>query len=171
MMPQRILEFADFMQQRLRIMPNIQKQIETLKAEITRLEEEQQKAEQEKRALDSASEQIDSILTETGISLETYIGYNLKKISRIVHKLEASQTTSPVSPAKKTSKARTPTRKRRKSSKPTITVKIPAGQYSRLPSQPEHVFEVKKKGPRPKLLKDYAEEVGLEAFLDQCRIS
>jgi hypothetical protein len=151
-------------------MSNIQKQIETLKAEILRLEEEQQRAEQEKRALDSASEQINSVLTETGISLETYIGYNLKKISRIVHKLEASQATKAASPTKKPSKARTPTRRRQKSSRPTITVKIPAGQYSKLPSQPEHVFEVKEKGPRPKLLKAYAEEVGLEAFLDQCRI-
>jgi hypothetical protein len=49
-------------------------------------------------------------------------------------------------------------------------VKIPAGKYTNIPSEPETLFEVKEKGPRPKVLKNYAEEVGLEQFLDQCRV-
>jgi vacuolar-type H+-ATPase subunit I/STV1 len=151
-------------------MPNIQKQIDTLKAEISRLEKEQEKAEQEKRALQAVTKQVTSVLKENGVSLEAYIRFNLIKVSRIVQKFEAEQplntekpvkTTAPSSRKKKTLKAR----------KAKNIVKIPAGRYSKLPSQPEQIFEVKEKGPRPKALKAYAEEVGLEAFLEKCRIS
>ncbi|MES9941603.1 MAG: hypothetical protein ABW104_08395 [Candidatus Thiodiazotropha sp. 6PLUC2] len=153
-------------------MPNIEKQIEALKAEITRLEKEQQKADQEKRALRNASEQITAILKENDVSFEAYIGYQLKKVSRIVDKLLEKQATKASAPVKKPVKSRT-TSKRRQAvkSKAKITVKIPAGQYGKLPAQPEQVFEVKEKGPRPKILKAYAEEIGLEAFLSQCRIN
>ncbi|MEW8625845.1 MAG: hypothetical protein AB2551_08850 [Candidatus Thiodiazotropha sp.] len=151
-------------------MPNIQKQIESLKAEITRLEKEQQKAEQEEQALKEVSTKIAAILKESGISFESYITHHIKRVSRIVEKLELKSGTNTAAPAKKTSKARS-AKKPRKASKPTITVKIPAGRYGKLPNQPEMVFEVKEKGPRPKALKAYAEEVGLETFLDQCRMN
>ncbi|MCU7916277.1 MAG: hypothetical protein KZQ65_10395 [Candidatus Thiodiazotropha sp. (ex Gloverina cf. vestifex)] len=51
-----------------------------------------------------------------------------------------------------------------------MTIKIPAGKYGNLPAEPDKVFNVKEKGPRPKALKSYAEEIGLEAFLAQCRL-
>ncbi len=151
-------------------MPNIQKQIESLKAEITRLEQEQQKTEQEQQTLKEVSAKISSILQESGISFESYITHHIKKVSRIVEKLEVRNGAKTTAPAKKTAKARR-AKKPRKSSNPTITVKIPAGRYGKLPNQPEAVFEVKEKGPRPKALKAYAEEVGLETFLDQCRMT
>ncbi|MEJ2694328.1 MAG: hypothetical protein P8166_15145, partial [Candidatus Thiodiazotropha sp.] len=66
---------------------------------------------------------------------------------------------------KKVAKKRVSRRK-----KPNFTVNIPAGKYGNLPSAPDQVFEVKEKGPRPKALKSYAEEVGLEAFFQQCRL-
>ena len=59
---------------------------------------------------------------------------------------------------------------RGRSVKPKVSVKIPAGKYGNLPNAPDKVFDVKEKGPRPKALKEYAEEVGLQAFFDQCRI-
>ncbi|ODB93494.1 hypothetical protein A3194_02035 [Candidatus Thiodiazotropha endoloripes] len=151
-------------------MPNIQKQIDSLKAEITRLEKEQQKAEQQQKALREVSAKISSLLKESGISFESYITHHIKRVSRIVGKLEAKNSTKSAAQAGKTSKTRNP-KKLRRTSKPTITIKIPAGRYGKLPNQPETVFEVKEKGPRPKVLKAYAEEVGLETFLDQCRMN
>jgi hypothetical protein len=151
-------------------MPNIQKKIENLKAEITRLEKEQQKAEQEQHVLKEVSTKISSILKESGVSFDSYIAHHIKRVSRIVEKFEAKNGPNTPPPAKKPRKTRS-VRKSRKSAKPTITVKIPAGRYSKLPTQPETIFEVKEKGPRPKVLKAYAEEVGLETFLDQCRMN
>jgi uncharacterized phage infection (PIP) family protein YhgE len=151
-------------------MPNIQKQIDTLKAEITRLENEQQRAKQEEQALNDVSSKITSILKESGVSFESYITLHSKRISKILSKLESKNGAKTTTLAKKAAKTRSAT-KPRKANKPNITVKIPAGRYSKLPSQPEMVFEVKEKGPRPKALKAYAEEVGLETFLDQCRLN
>ncbi len=151
-------------------MPNIKKEIDTLKAKLARLEKEQKKAERESQALNQASEAIDKILKDQGISFETYIAHNLKKVSRIVSKLEKPQQApkSKVAPKQVRKKV---TRKKRGARKANLTVKIPAGTYAKLPENPEQVYEVKEKGPRPKALKEYAEQIGLEAFLEQCRIS
>jgi len=61
-------------------------------------------------------------------------------------------------------------KKRQKRKAPVVTVKIPAGRYANIPEAPDQVFEVKEKGARPKLLKAYAEQVGLERFLQECRL-
>ncbi|MBW9258924.1 MAG: hypothetical protein K1562_15025 [Candidatus Thiodiazotropha sp. (ex. Lucinisca nassula)] len=151
-------------------MPNIQKQIDSLKAEITRLEKEQQRAEQQQKALKEVSTRVSALLKESGVSFESYITHHIKKVSRIVEKVEAKNSTKAASQAGKTSKTRR-AKKPRKTSKPNITVKIPAGRYGKLPNQPEVIFEVKEKGPRPKVLKAYTEEVGLETFLHQCRMN
>jgi hypothetical protein len=151
-------------------MPNIKKEIDTLKAKLARLEKEQEKAARESQAVKQASDEIDKILKQQDISLESYIAHNLKKISRIVNKLEQPQqgTQEKKAATKKTRKK--VTRKKRAARTPMVTVKIPAGSYSKLPDNPDQVYVVKEKGPRPKALKAYAEQVGLEAFLEQCRI-
>jgi dsDNA-specific endonuclease/ATPase MutS2 len=150
-------------------MPNIKKEIDTLKAKLARLEKEQEKAARESQAVKQASDEIDKILKQQDISLESYIAHNLKKISRIVNKLEQpQQDTQGKATTKKTRKK--VTRKKRAVRTPSVTVKIPAGSYSKLPDNPDQVYVVKEKGPRPKALKAYAEQVGLEAFLEQCRI-
>jgi septation ring formation regulator EzrA len=152
-------------------MANITKEIESLRAKIARLEKEQKKAEQQEKALNSVRDQIDKLLKENGLNLEVYIRSNYTQISRVVAKIErekGKQTTTPtasISKKKKVAKKRVSRRK-----KPNFTVKIPAGKYGNLPSAPDQVFEVKEKGPRPKALKAYAEEVGLEAFFQQCRL-
>ena len=149
-------------------MANIKKQIESLKAEIARLENEQQKEELVKKALASANGQIDKILKDNGINFETYIRHNHKRVSRIMQKLEG-ETDKVKAETRRAAKKKT-TRKSRQTSKTVATIKIPAGKYGNLPSEPDQVFEVKEKGPRPKVLKGYAEEVGLETFLNQCRL-
>ncbi|MCG8123256.1 MAG: hypothetical protein N0E55_04710 [Candidatus Thiodiazotropha taylori] len=151
-------------------MPNIQKQIDSLKAEITRLEKEQQRAEQQQKALKEVSAKISTLLKENGVSFESYITHHNKKKKHIVEKAEARNSTKSASQAGKTRNTRN-AKKPHKTTKPTITVKIPAGRYGKLPNQPETIFEVKEKGPRPKVLKAYAEEVGLETFLHQCRMN
>jgi hypothetical protein len=150
-------------------MPNIKKEIDTLKAKLARLEKEQEKAARESQAVKQASDEIDKILKQQDISLESYVAHNLKKISRIVNKLEQPQQGAQEKATTKKTRKKV-TRKKRAARTPTVTVKIPAGNYSKLPDNPDQVYVVKEKGPRPKALKAYAEQVGLEAFLEQCRI-
>ncbi|MES9991542.1 MAG: hypothetical protein ABW098_06275 [Candidatus Thiodiazotropha sp.] len=148
-------------------MANIEKEIESLRAKIARLENEQKKAEMQKKALADASGQIDKILKDKGINLETYVRHNFKKISRIMLKIEGQST-------QRKTKSKKSTKKRRgRRGGPTAkaaAIKIPAGKYGNLPDNPDHVIEVKEKGPRPKVLKSYAQEIGLEAFMSQCRL-
>jgi uncharacterized protein YydD (DUF2326 family) len=149
-------------------MANIKKQIDSLKAKIARLENEQKKEELVKKALANANEQIDKILKDNGINFETYIQHNYKRVSRIMQKLEG-RIDKVKDEAKRTSKKKA-SRKARQSAKTVTSIKIPAGKYGNLPDNPDQVFEVKEKGPRPKVLKGYAEAIGLEAFMTQCRL-
>ncbi|MEJ2393967.1 MAG: hypothetical protein P8Z77_04155 [Candidatus Thiodiazotropha sp.] len=153
-------------------MANIKREIESLKAKLARLEKEQQKAEAQEKALAVVQEQIDKLLKDNDLSLEAYIRSNQVQVSRILAKIEREKNAGAEAPAKRSSKKKAAGKKRSaRSKKPTRTVKIPAGQYGNLPGSPDQVFEVKEKGPRPKLLKTYAEEVGLEIFLAQCRLN
>jgi prefoldin subunit 5 len=147
-------------------MSNIKKEIESLRAKIARLENEQKKAEMVKTALANADSQIDKILKDNGITFETYIRHNYKRISRIIQKIEG---VTEKAKTKRSTQKKT-TRRSKQGTKKAKVIKIPAGKYGNLPSNPDQVFEVKEKGPRPKLLKGYAEEIGLEAFMNQCRI-
>ncbi|MCU7935048.1 MAG: hypothetical protein KZQ99_09230 [Candidatus Thiodiazotropha sp. (ex Dulcina madagascariensis)] len=149
-------------------MANIKKEIDSLKAKIARLEKEQEKAEQEKKALDAANSQIDKILKDHDISFEAFIRFHHKRASRIIHKVDG-ETGDGATQAKRAGKQRV-ARKSRKPANTKATIKIPAGKYANLPSDPKQVFAVKEKGPRPKALKAYAQEIGLEAFLSQCRV-
>ncbi len=152
-------------------MSNIKREIETLRAKIARLEKEQKQAEQQEKALAAVQGQIDKLLKDNGLSLEAYIRCNYVQVGRIVAKIEREKSKPVDAPAKRVSKKKHVTKKAAaRSKKPRHTVKIPAGRYGNLPGAPEQVFEVKDKGPRPKLLKTYAEEVGLEAFFEQCRL-
>lgn len=149
-------------------MSNIKKEIESLRAKIARLESEQKKAEVIQKALSSTNGQIDKILKDNGISFEIYVRHNYKRISRILQKMEGES-------GQKKTKSRQSVKKRQarkgpRAAKATTTIKIPAGKYGNLPSDPDQVIEVKEKGPRPKVLKHYAEEIGLEAFMSQCRL-
>jgi hypothetical protein len=152
-------------------MASIKKEIESLRAKIARLEEEQIKAEQREKALAVLQQQIDKLLKENNLSLEDYIRGNFAQVNRIVAKIEREKgKQAPASPKGRVGKKKASVKKRSRSKKVKVSVKIPAGKYANLPSAPDKVFDVKEKGPRPKALKEYAEEVGLEAFFNQCRI-
>ena len=152
-------------------MASIKKEIESLRAKIARLEKEQKKAEEREKALGAMQDQIGKLLKENGLSLEDYIRGNFAQINRIVSKISREKTKqAPAATSGRASKKRTTAKKHAGSKKPKLDVKIPAGKYSNIPTAPDKVFEVKEKGPRPKLLKAYAEEIGLEAFFSQCRM-
>jgi len=152
-------------------MANIKREIETLRAKIARLEKEQKKAEQQEKALAAVQGQIDKLLKDHGISLETYIRSNYAQVGRIVAKIEREKAKPNETPVKRAAKKKRVAKKAAtRSKKARHTVKIPAGRYGNLPQAPDQVFEVKDKGPRPKILKAYAEEIGLEAFFEQCRL-
>ncbi len=152
-------------------MANITKEIASLRAKIARLEKEQKQAEEREKALAAVQGQIDTLLKQNGLNLETYIRSNFVQISRIVAKIERETSKHPSTPVKRKEGKQAVAKKRRvRASKAAPGIKIPAGNYGNLPSAPDKTFEVKEKGPRPKLLKAYAEEVGLETFLKQCRL-
>jgi hypothetical protein len=145
------------------------KEIDALRARIAKLEQQQEKEEKERIALENTRDDILKILDDAGVSFEAFVRFNYKSIRRIVTKLDREQA-KPEPPVKATTKKKTVKKRGRKSVKRKPTVKIPAGKYTNIPSEPETLFEVKEKGPRPKALKNYAEEVGLEEFLEQCRV-
>jgi len=147
-----------------------QKEIDALRAKITKLEQQQAKEDQERQALEDTRQSIMSILEEAGVSFEAFIRFNYKSVRKAVAKIEREES-NVAAPAEQRVKKKTVTKKRRrKASKVKTTIKIPAGKYTNVPSAPDTVYEVKDKGPRPKLLKAYAEEVGLETFFAQCRV-
>ncbi len=145
------------------------KEIESLRARILRLEKLQEKEEKEKQALVDTQQKILKILEDAGLSFESFIRFNYKTVRRLITKLDKEQATAPKSEVK-TVKRKAATKKRKKIIKTKTTIRIPAGKYSNIPSSPDTVFEVKEKGPRPKALKSYAEEVGLEKFFEQCKV-
>jgi len=145
------------------------KEIDALRARITKLEQQQEREEKEQIALEETRDSIMKILDDAGISFEAFVRFNYKTIRRIVTKIDREQT-KPERPVKVTAKKKVVKKRSRKTAKSKTRIKIPAGKYTNIPSEPETLFEVKEKGPRPKALKSYAEEVGLEQFLEQCRV-
>lgn len=145
------------------------KEINALRARIARLEQQQEREEKERIALENTRDSILKILDDADVSFEAFVRFNYKTIRRIVTKIDREQI-KPERPAKVTTKKKVVKKRGRKAAKPKTIVKIPAGKYTNIPSEPETLFEVKEKGPRPKVLKNYAEEIGLETFLEQCRI-
>lgn len=150
-------------------MSNRKKEIDALRARIARLEQQQEKEENERQALEETRDSILKILDDADVSFESFVRFNYKTIRRIVTKIEREQV-KVERPAKPAVKKKVVKKRGRKPAKAKTVVKIPAGKYTNIPSEPETIFEVKEKGPRPKILKQYAEEVGLEKFLEQCRV-
>ncbi len=150
-------------------MANTQKEIEALRAKIEKLEQQQEKETKEREALEGAHQHITQVLEEAGLSFETFVRFNYKTIRRIVTKIDKEEAKRE-QPEKAPAKKKVSVKRRRKAARAKTTVKIPAGKYTHVPSEPDTVFEVKDKGPRPKVLKAYAEEVGLDDFFAQCRV-
>jgi F0F1-type ATP synthase alpha subunit len=146
------------------------KEIDVLRARIARLEQQHEKEQQQRQALEETRDSILKILGDADVSFESFVRFNYKMIRRIVTKIDRELVKVERPVVKSTTKKKVVKKRGRKPTKAKTTIKIPAGKYSNIPSDPETLFEVKEKGPRPKALKAYAEEIGLEMFLEQCRI-
>jgi restriction endonuclease S subunit len=146
------------------------KEIDVLRARIARLEQQHEKEQQQRQALEETRDSILKILDDADVSFESFVRFNYKMIRRIVTKIDRELVKVERPVVKSTTKKKVVKKRGRKPTKAKTTIKIPAGKYSNIPSDPETLFEVKEKGPRPKALKAYAEEIGLEMFLEQCRI-
>lgn len=145
-----------------------QKEINALKARLARLEAAEAKAEMQRERLATAFNTLQENLKEAGLPLSAFVSAYYKEIKKVITRIENKNPGLAEQVTRK--KAAKTVSKRRRKRKAKTVIKIPAGRYSNVPADPEKVFEVKEKGPRPKLLKAYAEEVGQEAFLQQCRV-
>ena len=149
-----------------------QKEIESLRSRLASLEAEQERENRERETLDSAQAELLATLDGADISFEAYVRCFIKDIRKVLTRIDREQAKEPETAIKRRPGTRKQvTKKRKRRSKPAVTVKIPAGSYSNIPAEPEKVFLVKEKGPRPKALKAYAEKIGLDAFLEQCRLA
>ena len=130
-----------------------QKEIEDLRSRIAALEADEQKESENQRMIASAHADLKATLEKSGISLDQYVKANIKEYRKILSALENKSAS----------------RSQRRVT--TSSIKIPAGLYANIPSTPGKQFQVKEKGPRPVAVKAYAEEIGIDTFLSQCRIS
>lgn len=148
----------------------IEKEIESLRNKLESLEEEKQKEERERALLDGVYSELQGRLEQSGISIDAFILYIYKDAKRVVNKTERQKAKQEAkAPAADKPKA-TKKRSKKKRSKKKTVIKIPAGTYKNIPDAPDRVFDVKEKGPRPKLVKAYAEKIGIEQFMEECRV-
>jgi len=147
-----------------------QREIDSLRNRLNRLEQEAEQEKQQREAVEGAHQQLLESLQQSGISFDDYVRSFYKEIRKVITRIEKAQA-KVEEPANQTTKKKRSVKKRRKqASRPTVTVKIPAGNYRGIPDEPERLFQVKEKGPPPKALRADAEQVGLEGFMKQCRL-
>lgn len=150
----------------------LKKEIEELRNRLASLEAQEEKDLRKREVLEKAHLQLRETLESAEASLEDFVRHLYKDVKRIFTRIEreAAKAKPAKTKARVVKKKSSTKKKRRKRKTPVVTVKIPAGRYGNLPTAPDQVFEVKEKGARPKLLKAYAEEIGLERFLQECRL-
>ncbi|EGV52924.1 hypothetical protein QQ73_04800 [Candidatus Endoriftia persephone str. Guaymas] len=147
-----------------------EKEIEALSTRLEKLKAQQAKEEQQKQALETTQQSILDVLQQAGLSLDDFIIHNIKVARRVVARLDKAQKKGEESKQAVTVKKKTVKKRRRVRAKAKPSIKIPAGRYGNLPDNPDQIIVVKEKGPRPKVLKAYAEEIGLDNFLEKCRM-
>ena len=145
-----------------------EREIEQLRTKLAKLEAEQAREEQALEALESAHAELLGRLQEADLDLEMFVSRFQKEFRRILGKIDRQSVKKVPAAAAKSRPKKKAVRKRRR--KPVVVIKIPAGNYHNIPPETERVYKVGEKGARPKAVKAHAEQLGLEAFLAQCRI-
>jgi len=149
----------------------IEKRIQVLLAEIDQLRVQREQAKKERAALGEAYKRLKAQLKEAGLSFDALVRFALKDVRRVLEQVDKEAAQEEAPSKRKTARKKAPTTrgpKRARAAGPAI--KIPAGRYGNVPPNAEEVYQVKEKGPRPKPLKAYAEEIGIDAFLERCRL-
>ncbi|MGD2082428.1 MAG: hypothetical protein PVF91_05655 [Chromatiales bacterium] len=151
-----------------------QKEIEALESRIEQLKAEQEREKREKAILEEAHRALMEQLAAAGVSFDAFVRFAIRDIRRATTRIDREERPAEEKPVRRKAAKKRPARKARarKTRKQVVRpVKIPAGRYTNVPPDPAKVYEVKEKGPRPKPVKAYAEEVGIDAFLAQCRLA
>ena len=149
-----------------------EKEIEYHRNRLKSLEAEAEREEREREVLETSYQTLLETLDEAGISFESFIRHCYREIKKITIKIEREKEKLSEQVQVKAVKRKHISKKRRKRvKKPGAAIKIPPGKYTNIPTAPDQIFEVKEKGPRPKLLKSYAQEIGVETLLKECLIN
>lgn len=148
----------------------LQKEIASLQAKLESLKAKEKLEHAQRQSLQKAHDQLIKAVKDAGITVDQYISLFMGDFKRSFNKLvrEHAKAKEEAKPQPKTTKKKR--RGRTAKSKAASSIKIPAGVYGNIPSAPGQKFEVKAKGPRPKLVKAYAEEVGIETFMKKCKV-
>jgi hypothetical protein len=150
------------------------KQIEALQSQIEELKAEEEREQRERVILEEAYRALTEQLANAGVSFESFVRFSLKEVRRAMAKIDRQEAPAEEKPVRRKAAKKRPVRKARarKSRKAAARpLKIPAGRYTNIPPEPEKVYEVKEKGPRPKAVKAHAESIGIDAFMEQCRVA
>ncbi|HEB95831.1 MAG TPA: hypothetical protein ENI96_05310 [Sedimenticola thiotaurini] len=150
---------------------NRKKEIENLRSRLAELEALDKLEQKRKEVLEKAHAQLTETLATAEATLDDFVRHLHRDFKRIFGRIEREKAKS--APAKKKTgvkKKATAKKKRARRKTAKVTVKIPAGRYGNIPDAPDQVFEVKEKGARPKVLKAYAEKVGLEKLMRENRL-
>lgn len=149
-----------------------EKEIDYHRNRLKSLEAEAEREEREREVLNTSYQTLLGTLDEAGISFESFVRHCYRDVKKITTRIEREKEKQSEQLQDTTVKRKqTAKKKRKRVKKVVVTIKIPAGKYTNIPTAPDQVFEVKEKGPRPKLLKSYAEQIGLDTLLKECRIN
>jgi hypothetical protein len=141
------------------------KEIDLLRKKIAKLEAQVAREAEIRDTVSKIYKDLKSQISKAGVTLEEVIRAHHRDFLRIMDRIHKSdQEAASIKPKKSRKKAKKAARKAKKA-----TIKIPAGKYSNIPPDEKMVFEVKPRGPRPKILKAHAEKLGLEKFLKECK--
>lgn len=156
------------------------KKIHQLESEIAEIKAKKEKDQHERGVLEGAYEQLKHSLHSENVTLDSFVRFAYRDVKRVVARIEKERAKEEqiaannpdAKPAPTRKKATKPGRKpkakvKAKAKKP---IKIPAGRYTNIPPNLEEVIEVNHKGPRPKLVRAHAEEIGEERFFAECRV-
>ncbi len=146
----------------------IEQRIQALQAEIDELKVQKEQAKKQRAALDEAYKALKAQLKEAGLSFDALVRFALRDVRRVLEQVDKETVPEQAPPRRKTAKKQAAPKTRGR--KPAPGIKIAAGRYGNIPPDTEQVYQVKEKGPRPKSLKAYAEEIGIDAFLERCRL-
>ncbi len=178
---------------------NIDRQIDQLRAQMDELVARREREQREIEVHTRAYENLKNTLLESNVSIDSFFRFAYRDIKRVVARIErermqedeGSAATQPESESESESKselestpAAVPVRRERqtrrsekrpgrrtKASRKKKPIKIPGGRYTNIPPDMEVIHTVRDKGPRPKLIKAWAEEIGEERFMEECRIN
>ena len=132
---------------------NHKQEIALLEAKIKQLQVSQAQEAAQRNKIKRAHGELIRALKRAGVSLDQYIELFEDDYKRAINKrIRASAASGRRGRPKK------------------AVIKIPAGVYGNIPGAGKQRITVNVRGPRPELLKAYAEQVGIDAFLKKCKV-